>query len=342
MISKKPLVYYTHMASALAKDLLDPFCELIEHDESQSLSKKELILGALKADALCCLVPDIIDEEIINSCPALKIISLAGRGLDNIDVHAATRRNIWVTNAVESVEPTADLAWALLLGVARKINSADSFTRSGRFRGWIHPPPFYGSIVSGKTLGIIGMGKLGIAVAQRAQGFNMTVLYYDTHRYDENLAVKYNMTALPRDELLRRSDFICLASPLTEQTFHQISTRELSLIKASAYIINPSRGSEVNEQAIAEALAQGRLAGYASDVFEMEDARFPNRPQYVNQDLIKLSDRTVFTPHLGTAVPEFRMEIMKMQALNVLQALQGEKPKGAVNRVSPKRVLFSG
>jgi phosphonate dehydrogenase len=341
MNSKKPIVYYTHQASAQAKDLLDPFCELIEHDESHSLSKEELILGAQKAHALCCLVPDIIDEEIINSCPELKIISLAGRGLDNIDVSAATRRNIWVANAVESVEPTADLAWALLLGVVRKINSADSFTRSGKFRGWIHPPPFYGDSVAGKTLGIIGMGQLGSAIARRARGFDMTVLYYDTYRYDENLAEKYNMTALPRDELLKRSDFICLASPLTEQTFHQISTRELSLVKASAYIINPSRGSEVNEEAIAEALAQGRLAGYAADVFEMEDSRFPDRPEYVNQTLIELSDRTLFTPHLGTAVLEFRMEIIRLQALNVLQALRGEKPVGAVNRVSPKRGLLS-
>jgi phosphonate dehydrogenase len=341
MNSKKPIVYYTHKASAQAKDLLDPFCELIEHDGSQNPSKKELILGAQKAHALCCLVPDIIDEEVINACPELIIISLAGRGLDNIAVSAATRRNIWVTNAVESVEPTADLAWALLLGVVRKINSADSYTRSGRFSGWIHPPPFYGDTVAGKTLGIIGMGQLGSAIAQRALGFDMTVLYYDTYRYDENLTAKYDMTALPRDELLRRSDFICLASPLTEETFHQISTRELSLIKASAYIINPSRGSEVNEQAIAEALVKGRLAGYAADVFEMEDTRFPDRPKYVNQDLIKLSDRTLFTPHLGTAVPEYRKEIMKLQALNVLQALRGETPVGAVNHVTPKGVLLS-
>lgn len=342
MNSKKPLVYYTHKASDQAKALLDPFCELIEHDGSQSPSKKELILGAQKADALCCLVTDIIDEEVINSCPELKVISLAARGLDNIDVQAATVRNIWVTNAVECVAPTADLAWALLLGAARKINSSDSFVRSGRFRGWAYQPPFSGSSVAGKTLGIIGMGQLGMAIARRALGFNMTVLYYDTYRYDENLAEKYNMTALPRDELLRRSDFICLASPLTEDTFHQISTRELSLIKASAYIINPSRGSEVNEQAVAEALVQGRLAGYAADVFEMEDTRFPNRPPYVNQDLIRLSDRTLFTPHLGTAVPEIRAEIMKLRALNVLQALRGEIPVGAINSVSPKRVLPPG
>jgi phosphonate dehydrogenase len=342
MDSKKPLVYYTHKASAQAKALLDPFCELIEHDGSQSPSKKELILGAQRSDALCCLVPDIIDEEVINLCPELKVISLAGRGLDNIDVQAATVRDIWVTNAVESIEPTADLAWALLLGVARKINSADSFVRSGRFRGWEYQPLFYGSSVDGKTLGIIGRGHLGMAIARRAMGFNMTVLYYDTYRYDESLAETYNMTALPRDELLRRSDFICLASPLTEQTFHQISTRELSLMKPTACLINPSRGSEVNEQAVAEALVQGRLAGYAADVFEMEDTRYPDRPSHINEDLIKLSDRTLFTPHLGTAVPEIRMEIMKLRALNVLQALRGETPVGAVNSVSPKRVLPPG
>jgi len=342
MNSKKPLVYYTYKVSAHAKELLDPFCELIEHEGSQLPSKKELILGAQKADALCCLVPDVIDEEVIDACPELKVISLAGRGLDNIDVQAATIRDIWVTNEVESIEPTADLAWTLLLGVARKIIAADSFVRSGRFRGWESQSPFYGSSVAGKTLGIIGRGHLGMAVARRALGFNMTVLYCDTYRYDEDLAAKYNMTALPRDELLGRSDFICLASPLTEQTFRQISTRELSLMKSTAYLINPSRGSEVDEQAIAEALAQGRLAGYAADVFEMEDTRFPKRPPCVNQDLIRLSDRTVFTPHLGTAVPETRAEIMRLGALNVLQALRGERPEGAVNSVSQKRVLPPG
>jgi len=336
----KPLVYYTYTASAEAKDLLEPFCELIEHDASQDLSKKDLILGAQKADAICCRVTDIINDEIINACPALKVISLAGRGPDNIDVFTATRRNIWITTAVECVEPTADLTWALLLGVARKINEADLFTRSGRFKGWIHPPPFYGSTVAGKTLGIIGMGHLGIAIARRAQGFDMTVLYYDTHRYDESLAGKYNMTALPRDEIFKRSDFICLASPLNEQTFHQISTRELSLMKSTAYLINTSRGSEVNEEAVASALDQRQLAGYATDVFEMEDARFPDRPGSINQRLIMHSDCTVFTPHLGTAVPEFRIEIMRMQALNVLQALRGEKPAGAINRVQPQKPVI--
>ena len=340
MESNKPLIYYTYEASAEAKELLEPFCQLIEHEASQDLSKNDLILGALKADAICCLVSDIIDEEIINACPALKVISLAGRGPDNIDVFTATRRNIWITTAVECVEPTADLTWALLLGVARKINAADSFVRSGKFRGWIHPPPFYGSTVAGKTLGIIGMGQLGLAIAQRAQGFDMTILYYDTHRYDETLTEKYNMTALPRNELLKRSDFICLATPLNEQTFHQISTKELSLMKSTSFLINPSRGSEVNEEAIASALEHGRLAGYAADVFEMEDARFPDRPDSINQRLITHSDCTVFTPHLGTAIPEFRIEIMRIQALNVLQALRGEQPTGAINRVHPQNPVI--
>ncbi len=339
MSVRKPVVYYTHKAPDPAKDLLVPFCELIEPDERRGLSKEELIHGARASDALCCFVTDIIDREIIDSCPELKIISLAGRGFDNIDVQAATTRNIWVTSAVESVEPTADLTWALLLGLARRVNSADSFVRSGMFSGWVHPSPFYGSLVTGRTLGIIGMGQLGIAIARRARGFDMTVLYYDTYRYDETLDVKYNMTALPRDEILKRSDFVCLASPLTEHTFHQISQRELSLMKPTAYLVNPSRGSEVDEQAVAEALASGRLAGYAADVYEMEDMRFPQRPDCINQDLIRLSDRTIFTPHLGTAIPEVRREIIKIQALNVLQALRGEKPAGAINRVHPPRPL---
>lgn len=322
--------------------MLMPFCEIIETETAESPSKEDIILRAKNAHALCCFVPDLIDEEIINSCSALRIISIYAAGYDNVDVVAATKKGIWVTNIPETLsEPTADLTWALLLAVARKLSLADSFMRAGKFTGWTHPTLFLGSHIFGKKLGIIGLGKVGRAIARRALGFNMPVLYYQRHQLDGDIESELNLLYVSRDELFRQSDFICLATPLTEETFHQISTRELSLMKPSSYLINTARGSEVDEEAVAEALRDARIAGYAADVFEMEDKQLPNHPSYVNQLLIDQPHCTVLTPHLSTAVMETRVELAKIQALNVLQALRGERPDGAVNSVPSQPSLIS-
>ncbi|MEW6408871.1 MAG: NAD(P)-dependent oxidoreductase [Nitrospirota bacterium] len=342
MTYKKPLVYYTHKAPPEGPDLLKPFCEVIENESYESPSKRDIILSAKNAHALCCFVLDLIDEEIVASCSQLRIISIFARGYDNVDVAAATRRGIWVTQVPELLtELTADLTWALLLAVARKLISADSFVRSGKFSGWSHPTPFLGSNIFGKTLGIIGMGELGRAIACRASGFNMTILYYQRHRLDIDRERKLSLIYVPRDEIFRQSDFICIASPLTNETFHQISTNELSLMKPSAYLINTARGSEVDEEAVAKALKEKRITGYAADVFEMEDKQFLTHPSYVNKYLIDHPDCTVLTPHLGAAVMETRIEMAKIQALNVLQALKGERPFGTVNDVPLKPAIIT-
>lgn len=343
MTYKKPLVYYTHKAPPEGSNLLRPFCEVIENENYETPSKEDIILSAKNAYALCCFVPDHIDEKIITSCSQLRIIALFAKGYDNVDVAAATREGIWVTNIPESLtEPMADLTWALLLAVVRRLISADSFVRSGKFVGWSHPSPFLGSSVFGKTLGIIGMGELGKAIACRASGFNMQILYYQRHRIDIDYERKLNLIYVPRDEIFIQSDFICIATPLTNETFHQISTEELSLMKPLAYLINTARGSEVDEEAVAKTLKEKRIAGYAADVFEMEDKQFLTRPSYVNQHLIDQPDCTVLTPHLGTAVMETRIELAKMQAINVLQVLKGEKPFGAVNDVPLKPAIITG
>ncbi len=343
MTHKKPLVYYTIKVPSEGPDLLKPFCEVIESESYERPSKEDIILGARDAVALCCSVSDLIDEGIIISCPQLRIIAVFARGYDNIDIGIATRRGIWVAQVTELLtEPTADLTWALLLAVARKLIPADSFVRSGKFVGWRHPTPFLGSTVFGKTLGILGMGDLGKAIARRASGFNMTILYYQRHRLEVESEKRLNLIYVPRDEIFRQSDFVCIATPLAKETFHQISAKELSLMKPSAYVINTARGAVVDEESIARALKKKRIAGYAADVFEMEDKQFSFCPSSINQYIIDQPGYTVLTPHLGAAILETRIGIAKMQALNVLQALKGEIPSGAVNDVPLKPAVITG
>ncbi len=316
---------------------------MIEHDIPEEPSKKEIIRKARHADALCCFVPDRIDDEIIASCRQLKIIASCATGYDGINVSAATMQGVWVTIIpVETIEPTADLTWALLLTCARKIVPADLFVRSGELKGWCQPAPFLGHNIFGKTLGIIGMGALGRAIARRATGFNMTSIYYQRNRlgvkYEQELKLGY----VARDEIFKKSDFICIATPLTDETFHLISDKELTLMKSTAIIINTARGSIVDERAVARALKEKKIAGYAADVFEMEDTHFVTRPSYINQGLIDQKSCTVLSPHLGTAVLETRLEIFKRQALCVLEVLKGEKPFGAVNDVPLKPAIITG
>jgi lactate dehydrogenase-like 2-hydroxyacid dehydrogenase len=230
------------------------------------------------------------------------------------------------------VESTADLTWALILSVARKLIVADAFVRTSRRSGW-HPTRFMGHQVFRKTLGIIGMGRLGRAIAKRAIGFEMNLLYCEKAPIEKAVERELKLRFILLDELLKESDFICIATPLTEDTFHQISSRELALMKPSAYLINPARGSEVDEEAVAYALSNGTIAGYTADVFEMEDKQFSTRPLQVTPGLIDLPERTVLSPHIATGVKETRVEQAKYQALNILQALRGECPEGAINDV---------
>jgi lactate dehydrogenase-like 2-hydroxyacid dehydrogenase len=327
------IVYYTHQVPREGPDLLRPYCLVLENKNQETPTKQEVIQASKEASALCWFVPDIIDEEIISSCPNLRILAGFARGYDNVNVDAATRRGIWVTIGHEAmVEPTADLAWALVLSIARKLISADAFVRSTRRSGW-HPTRLLGHQVFRKTLGIVGMGKLGRAIAKRALGFEMNILYCDKVPIEEGIERELNLRFRPLDELLKESDFVCIATPLTEHTFHQISSRELALMKPSAYLINPTRGSEVDEEAIARALRNSTIAGYAADVFEMEDKQYFSRPLQVTSGLIDQPERTILTPHIGSAVTETRVELAKYQALNVIQALRGERPVGAINDV---------
>lgn len=295
-----------------------PFTETIE----LLAPSAEVTVGPVSrdADALMVFMPDSLDERFLASCPNLKIVAAALKGCDNFDVDACTRLGIWFTIVPDLLtEPTAELALALMLGVARNVLAGDRLIRRGDYQGW--RPILYGAGLSGSTVGIIGFGAVGRALARMLQGFSCRIQYHDP-RADGSMQL---------EDLLGSSDFVVPLLPLTNDTFHLLGRDTLQRMKRGSFLINVSRGSVVDEEAVADALESGHLAGYAADTFEMEDWARPDRPHEINPRLLALADRTLFTPHLGSAVASARREIERAAASNILQVLRGEKPSGAIN-----------
>jgi phosphonate dehydrogenase len=295
-----------------------PFPETAELLASDS----DVIIGppVHNADALMVFMPDSLDEEFLGACPKLKIVAAALKGCDNFDVGACTRLGIWFTIVPDLLtEPTAELALALMLGLARHVPAGDRLIRNGGFQGW--RPILYGTGLAGSIVGIIGFGAVGRALARMLQGFSCRVQYFDPKAEGST----------PLNELLASSDFVLPLLPLTKDTFHLLNGDALARMKPGSYLINVSRGSVVDEAAIADAIEAGRLAGYAADTFEMEDWARLDRPREIHPRLLQLADRTLFTPHLGSAVTSARREIERTAANNILQALRGERPVGAIN-----------
>jgi len=294
--------------------------ELNERDVQ--LSKKQLIRRIADKEGLICLLTDRIDREILESNPNLKVVSNVAVGFDNIDVKAATARKIMVTNTPGVLtETTADLAWALLMASARRICEAERFSRAGKFKGW-GIMMLLGNDVYGKTLGICGLGRIGRAVARRASGFGMRILYTDIARAEESIERELKATYVDKDTLLRESDFVTLHMPLLPETRHYISTRELNLMEKTAHLINTSRGPVVDEKSLAIALKKKTIAGAALDVYEEEPK--------INPALLKL-ENVVLMPHIGSASVETRTKMATMAVENCVAALSGKKPPNLVN-----------
>jgi phosphonate dehydrogenase len=282
----------------------------------------EVVVGppSPDADALMVFMPDSLDEAFLSSCPKLKIVAAALKGCDNFDVEACTRLGIWFTIVPDLLtEPTAELALGLMIGLSRNVLAGDRLIRSGDFHGW--RPTLYGTGLAGSTVGLIGYGAVGRALARMLQGFSCRVQYFDPSVDGST----------PLDAVLASSDFVLPLVPLTPQTFRMLGREALSRIKRGGYLINVSRGSIVDEEAVADAIESGHLAGYAADTFEMEDWARGDRPREISPRLLRLSDRTLFTPHLGSAVIAARREIERAAANNILQALRGERPSAAIN-----------
>lgn len=327
----KPKVVLTHRVHEEVISLLEHSCHVIANQSRDTLAREEILHRARDAEALMVFMPDSIDEAILEACPRLRVVSAALKGYDNFDVDACTHRGVWFTIVPDLLTvPTAELAIGLLLGLTRNILPGDACIRDERFSGWL--PQLYGASLSGRTLGIVGMGSVGRAVARRLHCFDLRILFFDRQpsslHEEKTPGVEYSSL----HALIGESDFVVLALPLNAESMHLIDAKILKRMKDGAYLINIGRGSVVDERAVAAALASGRLAGYAADVFEMEDWTREDRPKTIPRELLRFTDKTLFTPHLGSAVDDIRLAIELEAARNILQALRGEIPSGAVNQ----------
>ena len=292
--------------------------------DHRPLPAEELRATAAEYDGLICLLTDRIDAEFLAACPRLRVVANVAVGFDNIDVAAATRAGVAVTNTPRVLtDATADLAFTLLLSTARRVPEGDAFLRAGKYTHWRVKQEQMGVDVFGATLGLFGLGQIGRAVARRARGFDMTVLYHDVHRLPAEDERELGVTYVEFEELLARSDFVSVHSPLTDTTRHRFDAAAFAAMKPSAMLINTARGPIVDEAALAAALRDGVIAGAGLDVFERE-------PE-VDAQLLQLRERVVLLPHLGSATGSTRREMCRMAARNVHDALSGKRPENLVN-----------
>jgi len=306
-----------------------------EHDvesntEDRPMQRKLVLDRIGDKEGLLCMITDRVDQELLDSAPRLKMIANYGVGFNNIDVDAVSKRGIPVSNTPEVLtDATADLAFALILAVARRMVEGDRMTREGRFQFWA-PLYFLGSEVSGKTLGIIGFGRIGRAVAKRAKGFDMRILYYDSDRPEPSTEKDLGVQYAPFKTLLSESDFVSLHVPLTDQTHHLVDAEALKSMKPGAYLVNTSRGPVIDEQALVMALEQRKIAGAGLDVYENEPQLTPGLTALENVTLL---------PHVGSATWETRTKMAQVAATNLLAGLRGEIPPNCINRdaISLKR-----
>jgi glyoxylate reductase len=315
-------IYVTREIPEIGIKKLNDFCDNLQvNRKNRNLEYKELNERAADADAILTMLADKVDAEFLNSCEKLKVVANYAVGYNNIDIATATKNNIVVTNTPDVLtDTTADLAWALIMTITRRIVESDSFTRQGRFKGWA-PELLCGNDVYGKTLGIVGAGRIGQATAKRAAGFDMNILYYNRSGKKE-FESKTGAERVDLKELLKKADIISLHVPLTDDTRYLIDEPELKMMKKNSYLINTARGPVVNETALAKALKNGQIAGAALDVFE-------NEPE-VHPELIDLKN-VVLTPHIGSATQKTRNTMAEMAAESIITVLSGEKPENIVN-----------
>ncbi len=321
----KPRVFITRRIPENGIELLRKHFEVEVWEDEGEIPRDVLLEKVRDTDALVTMLSERIDREVFDSAPKLRIVANYAVGYDNIDVEEATKRGIYVTNTPDVLtDATADFAWTLLLATARKLVEADNFVRSGEWKrkgvAW-HPLMFLGHDVYGKTIGIVGFGRIGQAVARRAKGFGMRILYNARSRKPEaekELGAEFR----PLDELLKESDFVVLAVPLTNETYHMINEKRLKLMKPTAILVNIARGKVVDTEALVKALKEGWIAGAGLDVFEKEP--------YYHEELFKLKN-VVLAPHIGSATFGAREGMAELVARNLIAFKNGEVPPTLVN-----------
>lgn len=333
----KPKAVVTNRIHEDVLDYLSQHCTVIANsDRERPFTRQDILAAGADTQAILAFMPDCIDEALLAQLPALRIVACALKGYDNFDVDACSRRGVWLSIVPDLLtEPTAELTIGLMIALARRVMESDRFVRTGQFAGW--RPRFYGTGLAGSTVAIVGMGAVGRAVAQRLAGFGAAVRYIDRQRLDVETEAALSVRRSTLDEALPESDFVVLTLPLTADTIGLFDARTVGRMKAGSFLINPGRGSLVDEEAVADALAVGHLAGYAADVFEMEDWARPDRPAEVSRRLLDYAGQTCLTPHIGSAVTTVRREIEMAAARSIVQALTGGRPDGAVNDVEPAR-----
>lgn len=316
-------VFITRQIPEEGVDILKKVCQTVEvNPYDRPLTCGELLKEAKNRDAMLTMLSDRMDARLIQDAANLKIIANYAVGYDNVDVRAATAKGVVVTNTPGVLtDSTADMAWALLFSVIRRIVEGDKLTRSGKFSGWA-PMMLLGGDLVGKTLGIIGAGRIGTAMAMRSRGWNMRILYMSQSKRNAVLEEMLGAKRVDLETLLKESDFISIHTPLSEKTKHLIGAQEFSLMKRTAYLINTGRGAVIDEEALVYALENKLIAGAGLDVYEEEPKLKPG---------LTALDNVVLAPHLGSATVETRAKMSLMAAENIIAVLNNQKPDNCVN-----------
>jgi glyoxylate reductase len=318
----KPAVLISRQLPEPAVELARSRAEVDAYPVDAPMPRALLLERLAGKQGLVCVISELVDEALLAARPGLRVVSNVAVGYNNVDVAACTRRGIVVTNTPDVLtDTTADFAWALLMATARRLVEADRYTREGRFRQWEYML-LLGGDVHGKTLGVVGFGRIGRAVARRAQGFGMRILYQDAVAADPATERDLRATRTDLATLLRESDFVTLHTPLIPETRHLINAQTLRTMKKTAYLVNAARGPVVDEAALVQALTEGWIAGAGLDVFEEEPRVHPG--------LIGLPN-VVLTPHIASASHETRLRMATLAVENCLAVLEGKRPPTPVN-----------
>ena len=317
----KPRVYCSHELFEEARKILDATCDADYWTQAERPPREEVLRRVKDKEGLVCLLTEKVDEGLLRAAPKLRIAANVAVGFDNIDVEACTKRGVVATNTPGILdETTADFAWTLLMAVARRLGEGEQLARSGNWKGW-NLDQLCGADIWGKTLGIVGFGRIGRAVARRSLGFNMKVIYTDAVRAPEDAERAVNATFRDMNTLLAEADFISLHVPLLEETRGLFDAPKFFRMKRTAFLINTSRGPVVDEAALVAALESKKIAGAALDVYENEPFIHPGlkRPN------------VVLAPHLASASLETRTKMAVMAANNVVSLFHGQMPPNMVN-----------
>ncbi len=321
-ILSKPKVLITRRIPEDAIERLKQHCDVEINPYDREMTRKELLESVKGKEGVLCLLTNSIDEEVFNAAgDQCKVFANYAVGYNNIDVDAASKRGIFITNTPGVLDDaTADLAWALLFAVARRIAEGHQYTREGKFTSW-SPTLLLGRDITGKTLGIIGAGRIGSNFGRKAKAFDMKILYTGT-KPNKGFEEEAGAVFVDKETLLREADFISIHVPLSPTTRHYIGDRELNMMKKTAILINTSRGMVIDENALVHALKEKRIWGAGLDVYENEPKLAPGLTELEN---------VIIVPHIGSATIETRLKMGMMAVENIIQALQGVMPKNCIN-----------